>query len=214
MPTETGTAFLVDPMGHAPEALSEDEFKRVHHYLNIVRNDESEALASAISWLLYLAIESSDPRPAMDNRAIVGSLVHHFISDLDGGESGGILSDAFGKEIEVISDSEEEVLRRTLATVRAGGWFPDWLAIQCGIRANASQLPDDRFASPLRVAASLVDAVKEFEADLEAAREFARMRPDLIFPGAQTAQRPGADGPRLLAFQTRQEVQDEPANAS
>jgi hypothetical protein len=182
MPTETGTAFLIDPMGHAPVVLDGSEFEKIKNYLDIMRNENASALSSAISWLFYLANKSTEPEATMDNRAIVGHMVHHFFSDIDGGESGGILADRFGADIEVISGREAEVLRSTLATLRAGGWFPAWIAMQTGIRADASQHPDDRFASPLRVAGSLVDAITEFEASLETARDFARMRPDLLFP--------------------------------
>jgi hypothetical protein len=187
MPTETGTAFLVDPMGAAPEALSESEFQRLRNYIDIVRNDEARELERAISWLFYLGIDSKiHPNPAMDRREIVGHIIHHWLSEVDD-EPGGLLSNRFGRDIEILSDHECEILRSTLATVRAGGWFPRWLAVQCGIRADASQHPDDRFASPLRVAGSLVDDVKEFEASLETARDFARMRPDLLFPAQPPA---------------------------
>ncbi len=44
MPTETGTAFLVDPMGAAPEALSGREFEEILRYLKIARDEKEEAL--------------------------------------------------------------------------------------------------------------------------------------------------------------------------
>lgn len=189
MPSENGTAYLVDPEGQTPETLSSEEFTDVKRLLDISRNDAQRALESAIGWLLYLS--PGKEAAAMDAEKVFGSMVHHFLSDVFD-DSGGVLANRLGKDIEILSDREIEILQWTLATIRKGGWFPSWLATQCATIADGTSRPEDRFPSPLKIAASLVDAINEHEAQMEAAREMVRMRPDLLFPAQPATPEPPA----------------------
>jgi hypothetical protein len=173
--TETGTAFLVDPMGHAPQSLNESEFKELRRLLTILRDEDEKPLGRAIWWLL-----SGPGKPKMDDRAIFGLMVSHFITENNDNDV-GLLAKQFGAT-ESLSDREMEVLQWTLAAYRLGGWFAEWLRIQlCSIACNSTD-PKYHHPTPLQIASTLTEFIKEHEDRLNVAREFAQMRPDLLFP--------------------------------
>ena len=53
---ETGTGFLVDPTGHEPMALDEEDYERIRQYLH-VRHSANDETCEAIDWLLHLSTE-------------------------------------------------------------------------------------------------------------------------------------------------------------
>jgi hypothetical protein len=185
---DTGTAFLADPMGHAPEALTPFEFEAVRHFLKLQRNDNEEPLRDAVSWLLSGAVD----KPGMDDKAVFGRFLFHYANEVD---CCGVLAQLFGSSSieDLASNHEAEVLQWTLTAIRAGGWFAEWLPIQvCSIACNPTE-PDSRFPSPLQIAATLTDWIKEHEDRMDAARDMVRQRPDLLFPA--TAESPATPEP-------------------
>src|ERR1700681_2804589 len=172
MPTETGTAFLVDPMGTATRALDKDDFKKVQQYLH-VKHSANDETAEAIDWLLHLSIEhDANKHNGMDDHRIFNSMVgHYLLSDRERDESHGVLAGRFNDaEPRVLSESELEILENTLTAIRTKSWFADWFALQVEAIANAIH-PDDRYPSPLKIASTLVLCVQEHEERMEAARE-------------------------------------------
>lgn len=180
MPTETGTAFLVDPMGHAPEALDKHEFECVQQFLHVLRSDNEEPLRGAIEWLLHRATTDTGH---MNDTAVLEQMLFHYANGFErANQTIGVLARVFGRDgIKDLSEKETETLQHTLSALRTEGWFPEWLKLQVGIIATGTH-PDDRYPAPLKVAASLGACIQEHEERMEAARDMVRMRPDLLFP--------------------------------
>jgi hypothetical protein len=171
MPTETGTAFLVDPMGHAPKTLSEREYETIRRYLNMPNG----AACQAVEWLLRVA----ETEPKMNDKEVLDRSLTRYGNERPG-ECTGLLARIFGESaIEDLTTRETETLQETLIAIRAGGWFAEWLALQVKIIATGN-MPDDCYPAPLKIAASLGACVEEYEETMEAAREVVRMRPDLL----------------------------------
>jgi hypothetical protein len=180
---ETGTAFLVDPMGHAPQALDKDEFDQVRRLVDVLRADDQEPLREAIEWLL----RRSGDTPGMDDQGVLEQIVWHYANDRPQ-ETIGVLARVFHgpppagiKDIEDLSEAETATLQEMLIVLRTDSWFPEWLKLQVKTIATGT-LPDERYPTPLTIAASLVDCIREHEEQMEAARDLVRMRPDLLFP--------------------------------
>jgi hypothetical protein len=181
---ETGTAFLVDPMGHAPVALDEDDYKNIRQYLH-VKHSANDKTAEAIDWLLHLSIEhDGNKHNSMDDHEILTWMVRHYMSDSERHADRGVLAGRMkDSRPHVLSDRELTILEHTLTAIRSDNWFGDWLALQVDAIATASH-PEDRYPSPLKIAATLVDCIGEYEAKMEAAREMVRMHPNLLSPPA------------------------------
>ena len=172
MTTETGTAFLVDPMGHAPETLSQREYEAIHRYLDMPDGPACQAA----EWLFHMA----EKDPMMDEQAVLHLILSRYGNDRPG-ECTGMLARIFGKStIEDLTTRETEILQDTLTAIRVGGWFPEWLRLQVRAIAGGEGIPGDRHPTPLQIAASLTLCIQEHEEALEAARQFAQRRPDLI----------------------------------
>jgi len=187
MPTET-RAFLVDPNGHAPQAIDEDDFKRIRQYLDL-RHSANDEMCEAVHWLLHI----STTEKGTDDHEIFKYMVWHYLSDSERdyyaeGVLSGRMKDAHPH---VLSDRELEILEWTLKAVRTGGWFADWLERQVQTIATGSH-PDDLHPAPLKIAASLVNCIQEFEEQMEAARKMVRLRPDLLFPAPPATPEPAA----------------------
>ena len=102
------------------------------------------------------------------------------MSDADRDHFRGVLAGRLkDAQIQTLSEQQLEILENTFTAIRAGGWFAEWLALQVGIIAKG-QFPDDCYPTPLKIAASLVDCIREHEDTMKAAREVVRMRPDLL----------------------------------
>jgi hypothetical protein len=181
MPTETGAAFLVDPMGHAPQALDKDEFEQVRRFVEVLRDDKQEQLQDAIDWLLRRSVDV----PVMDDQAVLDHTAWHYAN-----ERGivGVLARVFHgpppagiKDIEDLSEDETATLQAMLLVLRTDSWLPEWLTLQVKTIATGT-LPDERYPTPLTIAASLVDCIREHEERWQSARDMVRMRPDLLFP--------------------------------
>jgi hypothetical protein len=108
-----------------------------------------------------------------------------------------------------LSAGELEILEHTLAAIRSDNWFGDWVALQVDAIANANH-PEDRYPSPLKIAASLVDCIREHEEKMEAAREMVRMHPNLLSPPVPT--QPATPEPSP-AVETAQPATTQPAKA-
>jgi hypothetical protein len=179
MPTETGTAFLVDPMGHEPDALDQREFELVRRLVDVLRADDQEPLQDAIEWLLRRSV------PVMDDQAVLEQTAWHYANERG---TIGVLARVFHgpppagiKDIEDLSEDETATLQEMLIVLRTDSWFPEWLTLQVKTIATGT-LPDERYPTPLTIAASLVDCIREHEERWQSARDMVRMRPDLLFP--------------------------------
>ena len=107
-------------------------------------------------------------------------LADHESSDLSKDDFYGVLHGRHG-DTQLLTESEEETLRFTLAAIRLGGWFSKWLDLQVHAIAT-NNLPGDRHPSPLQIAGSLTTAIAEWQEELDAAKRVAARRPDLLFP--------------------------------
>jgi hypothetical protein len=188
MPTESGTAYIVDPMGHAPEALDEKEFEQVQRFLIVLRDDKQEPLQDAIEWLLR---RSSDT--PMDDQGVIAQALWSYANDRPQ-ETIGVLARVFAdedarfKNTEDLSAEEIDALQWALAAIRAGGWFAEWLKIQlCSVACNPTD-PKYHHPTPLQIASTLTEFIREHEDRLDAARELVGRRPDLLFPASAEPQ--------------------------
>jgi len=171
MPNET--AFLVDPMGQAPEVIDVAVHKILLQYLNLPENSPAR---DAIEWLLWQASQA----PGMDDKEVLSQSLWHYTNTFDHSLAAGVLASVRAGEISDLTEEETKVLQDTLMAIRVGGWFPQWFALQVGAIANGEGIPGDRHPTPLQIAATLTDCVQEHEERMETARQFAQMRPDLI----------------------------------
>nr|MDP9113134.1 hypothetical protein [Acidobacteriota bacterium] len=183
MPTETGTgtAFLVDPMGAAPVALDEEDFKNIRQYLH-VKHSANDETAAAIDWLLHLSIEyDGNKHKGLNDHEILKWMVTQYLSDWERDEAHGVLAGSMkDSQPRDLSERELEILECTLATIRVGGWFPEWLRLQVSAIAGGEGIPGDRHPTPLQIAASLGLCIQEHQEEMETARQFAKRRPDLV----------------------------------
>ncbi len=145
----------------------------------------------AVEWLLRREADES----ASDDQAVLDQMLFHYAN-----ERGiiGVLANVFHnqderfREIEDLDENESTTLQWALSALRTEGWFAEWLKIQlCNIACNPNE-PDSRFPTPLQVASTLTEFIKEHEDRLEAARNIARQRPDLLFPAPQATPEPAA----------------------
>jgi hypothetical protein len=199
MPDKNGTAFLVDAMGQ--ETLSEREQKAIRQYLDLPDGPVCEA----VEWLLWRASLS----PEMDDQEVLLQAMWQYANAGDHSSAVGILARIHtGRKIQDLTEEETEILQDTLTAIRAGGWFPGWLALQVDVIATATH-PGDRYPSPLQIASSLTLCIEEEEEKMEAAREMVRMRPDLL--GSAAA--PPAKSEPPAAVETTQPATKQPAKA-
>jgi hypothetical protein len=182
MPNETGTAFLVDPMGHAPKSLTETEYHKLSFLLEICRNEHMQVAAETLDWMLTSINKYHATSPDEILLQVIWEFVNNHVHDRCGGyDVDGVLT-GHHQSIPVhwITKPERETLANTLAAIRLESWFGEWLALQVGTIANGEGFPGDRHPTPLQIAASLVDCIREHEDTMETARKFAQMRPDLV----------------------------------
>jgi hypothetical protein len=204
MPTETGTAFLIDPNGHAPEVIDGAVHEVLLRYLNL---PEGSPACEAVEWLLHRATET----PGLDDKEVLGQSLWHYTNTFDHSLAAGVLASIHGTgQVEDLTEEETEILQDTLTAIRVGGWFPRWLALQVGTIANRSGIPDDQHPTPLKIAASLVNDIQEHEEKMEAAREMVRMHPHLLFPAP--AEPPATPEPPQ-AVETTQPATKHPAKS-
>ena len=93
--------------------------------------------------------------------------------------------------LQMLADDELETLGFTLTAIRRVGWFKAWLDLQVHAIAT-NHLPGDCQPSPLQIAGSLTLAITEWEDQLNAAKRFAELRPDLVLPTPPAAPEPVA----------------------
>jgi hypothetical protein len=174
---------LIDPMGHHPEALTQSEYSKLRAHLTIMRSDDHETLADLIeAATVIFGFEPSVP----DEKALAWVVSSFMGNDDDRDGADGLLIPRGGLTITILENAGEcERLQWTLAALRAGGWFAEWLALQVGTIADA-KMACDRYPSPLKIMATLTEAVAEFEEQAETAREIVKRRPDL-FPETKEA---------------------------
>ena len=173
MPTETGTAVLIGPAGTKPEAIHASRYKILQQYLDMPEG----AACAAIEWLLNRATQT----PGLDDQEVLGQSLWHYTNTFDHSLTEGVLASVRGTgEIQDLTAEETKILQDTLMTIRAGGWFREWLQRRVGTIANGEGIPAHRHPTPLEIAASLFNDVEEHKANMEVARIFAQMRPDLV----------------------------------
>jgi hypothetical protein len=172
---------LLDPMGHKAEVLTEAEYIALHNHLSIRRseNDADEVLADFINSATFLFGKPASAEDALAWLAGMWMGDHHDSSD-------GLLLPRLGRTVTVLeNEGEYDILQSVLAVLRAGGWFAEWIELQCNAIAKAST-PADRYPSPLTIVSTLTEAIAEFEEQTETARAMVKLRPDL-FPELKEA---------------------------
>ena len=193
MPEERPLGALVDPRGLESVALNSEEYGQLKTALAIVRRrDYGDMSFSVLNHLLIVEGFAGHPdgRPIEEWDGLAGFL--EWIDQHAG--SDGILVDArsttmrreiddgsFGKEILRLEGHEFAQLRHALLAIRAGGWFAEWLKVVTSIVAGAKS-PIDKYPTPLQVMQMLTVDAAEFEKEMDAAKDFALHRPDLLFP--------------------------------
>jgi hypothetical protein len=171
--TTAGSAFLVDPKGLKPAAIDGPIYEYLLKYLDLPDGPACEA----IEWLLDQATRT----PGLDDQEVVAKMIWHYTNTFDHSLAHGILANIHGTgEIDDLTKDEAETLQDTLAAIRLGGWFSDWLALRVKTIANGDGIPAHRHPTPLEVAASLYNQVEEHQANMEVARRCAETRPDLV----------------------------------
>ncbi|MCU1337082.1 MAG: hypothetical protein JWO19_2663 [Bryobacterales bacterium] len=86
------------------------------------------------------------------------------------------------KEILRLHGEEFRDLENMLAVLRNGGWFGRWLVCAVNLAARSAHRTE-KYPTPLEVMQSLtLDNNGEFQDALQAAKEIAEQRPDLLFP--------------------------------
>ncbi len=200
---------LVSPLGPL-ETLTEHEHKELAEFLAVSRNEDHQALADNIEWLMHVAKKEG---PLSEN-AIVSQTVYHWCTN-DESTREGLLCDQWPKsELNTLSKREFDVLKWTLTTLRTSSWFAEWLALQVAAIADAT-MPADRCPSPEKIMGTLTGRLDEFHSDIEFARRTVESRPDLFqaiapvaAPAPPTApdaaprqQHTGAGGPQAQAAQ-------------
>jgi len=183
MSNDTGTAFLVDPMGSAPEKLSHAEYQVIRSMLDITRDKNLRTTAEVMNWMISSASRQ------LGTDALLLSIIWHYVNyeaqdRCPQGEVDGVLAGHHQKHsVHWITEEERKTLEQTLAAIRCDFWFAEWLSLQVDSIASANH-PDDRFPSPLKIAATLTDCIVEYEEKMETAREMVRMHPNLLSPAA------------------------------
>jgi hypothetical protein len=181
------SGVLLDHTGNA-EAINETEHRALKSHLSILRSldyQEHQTVLGAtimdfeIIEKLKVAEHPYKPKPLLS--AVVMGYVNDYMFK-DG--SRGALVSAHGEPDEELTESEIADLWDTLKTLRAGGWFAEWLEMQVRTIANGN-LPDDKHPSPLKIVGTLVDAVDQFEKEIETARAMVTRRPDILIPAAK-----------------------------
>jgi hypothetical protein len=149
---------LIDPMGHAPQVLTEREYDALRSHLAIKRSDDHASLADFISSALF--IFEKDPSASAE-KALAWVVTMWMADHHD--DSDGILIARLGQTVAVLeNEGEYRVIRSILAVLRLGGWFAKWLTLQCEAISKASKTAD-RYPSPLTIMSTLTEALAEFE---------------------------------------------------
>ncbi len=172
---------LIDPMGHKPMSLTESEYNALHDHLEILRSEREcdETLRDFINSARFLLGKDASPEASLAWLISMWMGDHHDSCD-------GVLVPRVGREVTVLeNEGEYRPLKSMLAVLRVGGWFADWVKLQCHTIAEAS-MPADRYPSPLTIMSTLTEAIAEFEEQEDAAREMLKFRPDL-FPEVKEA---------------------------
>jgi hypothetical protein len=104
------------------------------------------------------------------------SIIWHYtgydaVDSCPSGEVDGVLAGHHRKHsVHWITEEERKTLEQTLTAIRSDFWFANWIRLQVDAMARADH-PEDRYPSPLKIAASLVDCIGAYEEKMEAARE-------------------------------------------
>ena len=171
-------------MGHTPEQLSAAEYRNIRDMLEIARDKSLESAREIMDWTI------SSVKRGLSSDALLLSILWHYVNydaqdRISTAEVDGVLAGHQAKDpVHWITEDERKTLEQTLTAIRADFWFADWLALQVDAMATANH-PEDRYPSPLKIAASLVLCIGEYEEKMEAAREMVRMHPNLLAPGPQ-----------------------------
>jgi len=175
MSSETGTAFLIDPTGKAPEVIDAAVYQVLLQYLNL---PEGSPACDAIEWLLSRASEF----PNLDDKGLLAQGIWHYSNTFDHSLAEGVLASVrVTGEIEDLTRDETEILQNALTAIRAGGWFADWLQMTTSRIADATDSAS-KYPTPLQIASSLRGDVIQHDCNMEIAQEIVRRRPDLLFP--------------------------------
>ena len=188
---------LLDPKGHQAEAIDENEYNALRSHLQIMRSldyQEHQSILSSVvlDYDFMLRLKGKGiPR----NRPLLSAVAMGFKNDnLAEDHTAGIIVHQKGELCEELTEPEIAALWDTLKTLRAGGWFAQWLEMQVSTIGNGNQ-PDDKHPSPLKIIGTLTDAVDQYEREIDAAREMITRRPDILIPVPPT--------PELTAQSTR-----------
>ncbi len=166
---------LIDPLGQRPVALTESEYQALRTHLTISRSEEHETLADFIRQALFLF----EAEPNLSDEKALAWVVEMWMADHHD-DTNGLLIPRQGPTVTVLeNEGEYKVLESMLAVLRAGGWFAEWLKLQCHSVAEASTAAD-RYPSPLAIMSTLTEAIAEFEEQAGTVKEMVKLRPDLF----------------------------------
>jgi hypothetical protein len=182
VPDRPAMGALIDPNGTSPEALTKSEYEDLRTHLLIMRSEEHDALREFMqSSTMIFGFESKAPK-----EKILWWLVRNYMEEnCDEAVALLIPRKGHGEDIATIEDDELEPMQWTLATLRAGGWFAEWLKLQVATIADA-KMAVHRYPSPLTIMGTLTEALAQFQEQTETAREIMTQRPDL-FPERKEA---------------------------
>lgn len=176
--------ILVDPMGSA-EPIDANEYAQLKTCLEMLRADDHDADFRHALWFMFHVFKTEQLRPTTKDE-LVATQMWRLVSDEGGDEFDAILGPILGRDDRMtgiirVSKSENETLQNTLTAIRIGGWFAEWLDRQV-YHIATNDTPDDRHPSPLKIAGTLTAAIMEWQDEMGAAKKFAELRPDLLFP--------------------------------
>ena len=186
MPEERTLGALVDPCGHEADGLTKCEYDELKTALAILRRRDGSDMTYSI--LYHLLLVEGCPREVEERDGLRG-----FLEWIDAHEgSDGILVDnrtqsklnageSWVKEAIRLYGNEFKDLENMLAVLRNGGWFATWIARILETPAQSEDLTE-RYPTPLQVMQTLTLDNGEFQDSLQAAKEIAKQRPDLLFP--------------------------------
>jgi len=195
MPEEKESGILVDPTGDA-EALSRKESATLSACLRILREGDTSALYDALEAIVEVSAElGSYPEHAEVIRTQISKFLYNneSLALSDHPDARGVLGGQMKSHpLQILAADELEILGFTVTAIRRVGWFKAGLDLQVHAIAT-NHLPGDRHPSPLQIASSLTLAITEWEDQLNAAKQFAERRPDLLFPVMRREGDPSAE---------------------
>lgn len=175
---------LLDPTGRA-EAIDEKEHRHLSAHLSILRSldhqEHQAVIGAAISDFEMAEMAKSKNLKHRGKPLLSAVFFEYDCENLNRDGAHGALVHMMGEPCEELIEEEIAVLWNTLKTVRTGGWFAEWLAMQVDCVGNGDR-PDDKHPSPLKIMGTLTDAVDQYEKEIDAARGMIARRPDVLIP--------------------------------